>query len=333
MNLDSVRSLKEDLMSTIMPAFVQTLPMARAYGLPAAPLETVEHNPRAFALGVAPSKKGFKLAIRIQHRAMIESPKIEQIKRRAKGEVDVRYIGRVHVRVAPGNRTRQRPLQIGYSVGHYKITAGTIGAFVRPTQGGGAAILSNNHVLANENRARRCDAILQPGGYDNGKNPEDAIAKLTKFIRLRRAGVNFVDAAIATVNEGVKTDNTTLPGIGALKGVSTEPASEQLEVRKTGRTTGATRGRVTAFELDRVMVDYDMGTLRFDNQLEIDGDTGSFSSGGDSGSLIVNSDNLAVALLFAGSDQGGAHGYGVTYANPIRTVLDALGVSLDIQGA
>jgi hypothetical protein len=33
-------------------------------------------------------------------------------------------------------------LQIAYSVGHYKITAGIIGAFVRPTQGGAAAILS-----------------------------------------------------------------------------------------------------------------------------------------------------------------------------------------------
>jgi len=220
-------------------------------------------------------------------------------------------------------------LQIGYSVGHFEITAATIGAFVRPRQGGPAAILSNNHVLANENRGRRGDNILQPGQYDSGKNPKDAVATLTKSVRLRRAGVNFVDAATATVNEGVEIDNVTLPRIGTLKGVSTEPASEQMQVRKTGRTTGATRGRVTAFELDRVMVDYDVGTLRFDNQLEIEGDTGPFSSGGDSGSLIVNSNNLAVALLFAGSDQGGVHGYGTTYANPIETVLDALRVDLD----
>ena len=328
MNLDSVRALKENLMSTVVPAFVETLHTARAFGVPAAPLGGGEQNPRAFALGVAPSKKGFKLAIRIQHRAFQESPEVEKIKRRAKGEVDVRYIGRVHIRVA-GNRTRQRPLLIGYSIGHYKITAGTLGAFVSAEQGGAPAILSNNHVLANENRAQTGDAILQPGKYDYGKNPADSVATLAKFIRLRRNGVNLVDAAIAAVNEGIKIDKATLAGIGKLNGVSATPAVEELKVRKTGRTTGATSGRVTAFELDRVMVDYGGDTLRFDNQLEIEGDNQVFSSGGDSGSLIVDSDNLAVALLFAGSDQGGAHGYGTTYANPIQTVLDALGVKLE----
>jgi hypothetical protein len=328
MNLESVRSLKESLMATVVPSFVGTLHAARAYGLPAAPLGSVEQNPRVFALGVAPSKKGFRLAIRIQHRALVGSPKIEQIIRQADGEVDVKYIGRVHARAA-GNRTRQRPLKMGYSVGHYKITAGTLGAFVRSKQGGTSAILSNNHVLANENRARVGDAILQPGNYDGGKNSADAIAKLTKFIRLRRKGVNLVDAAMATVNEGVKIDTVILERIGKLKGVSTKPAADQLEVRKTGRTTGATRGRITTFELDGVMVDYDAGTLRFDNQLEIEGEEGPFSSGGDSGSLIVDSDNLAIALLFAGSDHGGVHGHGTTYANPIQPVLDALDVNLE----
>jgi hypothetical protein len=37
-----------------------------------------------------------------------------------------------------------------------------------------------------------------------------------------------------------------------------------------------------------------------------------------------------MALLYAGSDQGGANGQGLTYANPLRTVLDALKVELAI---
>ena len=53
-----------------------------------------------------------------------------------------------------------------------------------------------------------------------------------------------------------------------------------------------------------------------------------FSAGGDSGSLIVGADRRAVALLFAGSDQGGANGQGLTYANPIYTVLDRLKIEL-----
>ena len=49
---------------------------------------------------------------------------------------------------------------------------------------------------------------------------------------------------------------------------------------------------------------------------------------GDSGSLITGADLRAVALLFAGSDQGGANGQGLTYANPIRTVLDSLSLKV-----
>lgn len=43
---------------------------------------------------------------------------------------------------------------------------------------------------------------------------------------------------------------------------------------------------------------------------------------------ILRADRRAVALLFAGSDQGGANGQGLTYANPIQSVLEALGVEL-----
>ena len=42
----------------------------------------------------------------------------------------------------------------------------------------------------------------------------------------------------------------------------------------------------------------------------------------------TNASTGAVALLFAGGDQGGSNGQGLTYANPIRTVLDALKVDL-----
>jgi hypothetical protein len=44
--------------------------------------------------------------------------------------------------------------------------------------------------------------------------------------------------------------------------------------------------------------------------------------GGDSGSLVVDADNMAVGLLFAGNDVD------ATYANPIGDVLDTLNVDL-----
>jgi hypothetical protein len=57
-------------------------------------------------------------------------------------------------------------------------------------------------------------------------------------------------------------------------------------------------------------------------------DDGPFSAAGDSGSLIVGRDRRAVALLFAGSDQGGANGRGLTYANPIHSVLQRMNIEL-----
>ena len=138
-----------------------------------------------------------------------------------------------------------------------------------------------------------------------------------------------MDAATATVKEGVEADLTKLKGMGKLKGVGDVFVDEGTGVAKIGRTTGRTAGRVTAFEIDNVTVRFDIGELRFDNQIEIEGEgDGPFSDGGDSGSLIVGKDLRAVALLFAGSDQGGANGQGLTYANPIQSVLDALSLEL-----
>jgi hypothetical protein len=115
-----------------------------------------------------------------------------------------------------------------------------------------------------------------------------------------------------------------------LSGLGSEFLDTGTAVAKLGRTTGLTRGQVTAFELDNVVVGYDLGNLRFDNQVEIEGAArdAPFSRGGDSGSLIVDADRRAVALLFAGSDVGGSNGQGLTFANPVRAVLDALEVNL-----
>ena len=50
--------------------------------------------------------------------------------------------------------------------------------------------------------------------------------------------------------------------------------------------------------------------------------------GGDSGSLIVDREMRAVALLFAGGETGGTNGLGLTFANPIGAVLSALKAAL-----
>jgi len=332
MNLDSVRGLKAALSEHILTGLAESVRTRSAFGTSARALGVRPGAPRSLVLGVSVRNgKDFALAVRVQHRAMEDSPEVELIKKQAKGEIDLRYIGAVRKRTAPWYQKRQRPLLIGCSVGHFNITAGTLGAFVTPRGGGSVAILSNNHVLANENDAKKGDAILQQAKDDGGKRPADVVGMLDTFVKLKHSGINRVDCAMAPLKEGIDRNLSKLKGLGVLKGVGNVSVDEGQRVSKLGRTTGLTHGRVTAIELDNVVIEYDNGDCRFDNQIEIEGDgSKAFCDGGDSGSLIVGADMLAVGLLFAGSDQGGANGQGLTYGNPIHAVLDALKVDLAV---
>lgn len=138
--------------------------------------------------------------------------------------------------------------------------------------------------------------------------------------------MNLVDAAVARLDDDVKVDPAHPAGM--LTGVV--EADDGLLVEKVGRTTGLTRGRISAIELDGLRVEYPVGTVSFDDQVEVTGDgPGRFSAGGDSGSLVYARDVLrAAGLLFAGSERGGPGGQGLTYCNPIGAVLDRLDVRL-----
>ena len=335
MQLDSARGLKQLLSETILaPLTAGNTAAVRSFALSAGPMEKVSSILPSLALGLAPKKGNqVQLAVRCQREELMDSKEVRQIRKQAKNEVDVRFIGRLRKRATPWNQKRVRPLQIGLSCGHFNITAGTLGCFVR-LKGDAIRlfILSNNHVLADEDRAKTGDAILQPGKIDKGKNPQDLVAKFIAAVKLKKTGVNFVDAAIAEIKSSLKSKANlrTIKGLGKLAGLGAAFVDEGTEVAKLGRTTDLTRGRVTAFELDNVVVSYDLGNLRFDNQIEIEGaGTKAFSEGGDSGSLIVAAETReAIALLFAGGDVGGSNGQGLTYANPLHTVLDKLKIDL-----
>ncbi|MCA1788920.1 MAG: S1 family peptidase [Thioalkalivibrio sp.] len=321
--------------------FARTTTLANA----AAPPSNVPEVPRFIALGIAREGREYRLAVRVQRQGLLSSEIVKHIVDQALGEADVRFVGRLEKRGAvprvrvfgPAGpqlwyRANVRPLLIGASVGHVDVTAGSIGAFV--SQSGRACILSNNHVLANEDRSAAGDAVLQRGSADGGRSARDEVAALHKSVPLRKDGVNMVDAALAEIREGEEYAPSRLRGLIAggdqrLAGSGPDFMDEGDLVYKLGRTTGPTEGRITAFELDNVVISFDSGNLRFDEQVEIEG-TGSmpFSDGGDSGSLIVDEQMRAVALLFAGGDLGGSNGLGLTYANPIGTVLQELKAEL-----
>ena len=215
----------------------------------------------------------------------------------------------------------ERPVPIGVSTGHPDITAGTIGC--RVTDGTNVYALSNNHVYANENLASIGDNVLQPGTYDGGVDPDDAIGTLFAFepIVFHPRARNTIDAAIALTSIDMVGNATPSGGYGTPNSTTTAAYVNQL-VKKYGRSTGLTEGEVYALNAT-VRVGYDSGTARFVGQIVIT--PGGFSDGGDSGSLIVTDDEACnpVGLLFAGSSS-------YTIANPIDLVLDAFpGITID----
>ena len=218
-----------------------------------------------------------------------------------------------------------RPVPIGVSTGHPDITAGTIGA--RVTDGPNVYALSNNHVYAATNSAEIGESALQPGTIDGGTDPADKIGELSDFEPIDfSGGDNTMDAAIAISSTDLLGNSTPSDDGYGTPSSTTVAASLDLPVQKYGRTTNNTFGTVSEINVT-VNVCYEgfpfcTKLAKFVDQIAIS--DGSFSAGGDSGSLIVTNDTSAnpVGLLFAGSSTR-------TLANRIDLVLAAFVVTID----
>lgn len=249
----------------------------------------------------------------------------------ADGEFPIKAVHTGVVDAQP-HRMRLRPAPGGISCGHFAITAGTLGCLARGLHAprtNRLMVLSNNHVLANTNAGPLGASILQPGSFDGGNNPADRIAILERFVPINfAAGAgNVVDCATGWAWPArVRRELMYISG-GVIRyfRVGSVPvgAFPGMQVGKSGRTTQLTRGVVTAVGVT-INVNYGGGRIaRFVGQIAVRRPGGTFSAGGDSGSLIWTWDTrrAPVALLFAG-------GGGTTFANPIGRVLAALDVRL-----
>jgi hypothetical protein len=229
-----------------------------------------------------------------------------------------------------------RPIQLGVSGGNSKDFAypyccsGTLGGLV--TDGVKKYVLSNQHVFAGDQAASANDPdvaevgqeINQPGLIDVNCSdlPADYVAWLTTW-----SAYNMnVDCAIAEVMPGMVDPMGSILEIGVLSS-QTLDAYIGLAVKKSGRTTGLTRGTVTS-----INGNFNIGGSDecggdpiyhyFTGQVVIEGRK--ISNSGDSGSLVVEdvtTNPRAVALLFAG-------GRNMAICNPIDDVLGYLGVSM-----
>jgi hypothetical protein len=197
----------------------------------------------------------------------------------------------------------------GISVGGLRVSAGTLGAAVYDLAGGGQLLLSNWHVLCGDPDCLPGEEIVQPGVFDGGEAPADTVGALARF-----ADTNRVDAAVAAIN-GHRFLRDAIPGIGLVRGAT--GGGLGMRVRKSGRTTGVTTGIV-----DDVSADVVVSGKQFFGQISVVPEDGEvIVRGGDSGSLVVDEQNMAVGLLFGGRRDGKR-----IIANQIQDVVDALGI-------
>jgi hypothetical protein len=283
----------------------------------------IEDTPVA-AIGVAPGTgKDYKLAVRIFRGAEQCQTELLRGLGRHMNEIDL-VIG---VRYKP-----RLTLKAGGSIGHYKITAGTLGGFVEDDDN--YYMMSNNHVFANSNQCFGGDPILQPGPLDSGGNAPTIVGRLEKWFPLSKIARDGVDAAVAVFGDNVDDFYPwEYTGIGRIKKSHVTNRMSVTRVIKRGRTTGVRRGTVSAFELDGVQIDYgtrsDPAIVTFDDQIEIIGSPPSrdFSAGGDSGSFVIDRDTMQVyALLYGGGPD--ANGIDRTLAHFIPGVFKAMKVRL-----
>jgi hypothetical protein len=212
-----------------------------------------------------------------------------------------------------------RPVPCGVSISNIHLNgSGTLGCLV-VLSNNKLCLLSNNHVLANENSANIGDPIIQPGNAEPVPAPDQIIGQLENFVVIKATG-NLVDAAVAwTSQKLVSPAHVTYH-------VNPNPLAPSLgmTVMKNGRTTQSTIGVITEVGVN-ISVGYDPfpAGAEMRDQIAIRGIGGPFSMPGDSGSLIVTAaTKQPVALLFAGSGDNS-----MTFANPIGAVMSALNIS------
>jgi hypothetical protein len=293
------------------------------------------------SIGVAPTDtpKQYKLALRLRRSDAAHRAYAEKVKKLAKGEVDILFTREV----VPifGNcsapKPVRKPLGIGSSIGHIKSLGGSVGFFAKRQSDGAIGVVSANHVLALQDIGVDGDQIIYPSNCDaTDATPISPVATLVDIPPYPRLftphGPKTVDCAFAVLlDPNPEFDPETLLDTGKLDPTIGD-VQNGSKVAKIGRTTDKTTGRVSAFNLDQILVKYPgpAGTpiwVKFVNQIEIEADDESFGDAGDSGSLVFTSSRQPVGLLFAESLIDNED-IGRQYANQISDVLNALEVDI-----
>ncbi len=276
------------------------------------------------AVGIAPVPHSaeFRIAIRARSEEDLDRAGSGGKERRVRGVartgLDIRITGPILAGLPAESPVAATPIGIGATISPPIGGAGTLGIFARRVSDLRHGIVSNNHVIAIADRGNEGDGVVSPGIADGGC---DVVGTLSGRYPRLSAAKPLVDCAFAYLRDGMPHDAAEIAGGLVLKS-TVPPLRDQRQVVKRGRTTGLTRGTVTAFAVDHIEIEYPFGVVFFDRQIEISPAADEpFTRPGDSGSLVVDPDGYPVGLCFAGTRD-----CRTSYANPISDVLHALGV-------
>jgi hypothetical protein len=289
----------------------------------------------------------FRPAVRVQSRALRGQPELSDLARR--DVIDLRFVGRAKALYARC-RCRTRPVATGISVGHWAGATGTLGCFVRGTDDPNFfGLLSCQHVLAStlDGAPGLAEHTIQAGRLDHGHWLNDRIGYLARSVPISRFGTNTLDCAASAVLDPdtlrcytatrARLCEVHRHALGRITGVATDIAPYLMNpaepVFKLGRSTGPRHGFVTGANLDALTIQYAEGPIQvlaqFAGFFEIEGYKGRpFSEPGDSGSVVVDRSGKVIGLVFAGTQTGSTANRALTYAIPIRPILDALQIEI-----
>jgi hypothetical protein len=168
--------------------------------------------------------------------------------------------------------------------------------------------VSNQHVLAPNGVT-----VYQP---TDAKHQD--IGTTTATVLSSDVDGGYTTLTTATGSAGVYSWNGSGYTLLAVKGTFTPTLGDlPYPVWKTGRTTGTTTGNITALYVSGTRTD----GWNYVNQILITPDSSPFSSPGDSGSGILDSQSRVVALLWGG-------GTSFTLGSPIAAVMAQLGITV-----
>jgi hypothetical protein len=199
--------------------------------------------------------------------------------------------------------------------------------------------ICTNHTVArtfienSDNLAKKADSIISPSIANGGRFPVNTIAKLDSWNILKsndnNGSINFYDVALIELNENTLNNvkEYEIVNTGKIKGIAS-PKLNDIVV-KNGASSLNSIGRIIQINL-KIQVPYKNNIIcDFENQIGIVNYIDPkipFATKGDSGSILlthdkdINNSRRAIGIIFSG--QTLANGIDITYASPIKKIVD-----------